>query len=86
MIAEAILQVTDSPILKTKGKITLPPMSVSVTGIQMPQLCDTNHVYKLNFDTCQLPESVIPFDILHRVDHKTPQNLNILILNTNSSF
>ena len=31
-------------------------------------------------------EGVILLDILHKVNHKTPQNLNIPILNTNSSF
>ena len=86
MIAEAILQVTDSPILKTIGKITLLPMSVSVIGIKMPTPCDTNNAYELNFNTFQLPEGVILLDILHRVDHKTPQNLNIPMLNTYNSF
>ena len=32
IITEAISQITDSPVLKTKAKITLPPMSVSVIG------------------------------------------------------
>ena len=86
MIAEAILQITHSPILETKAKITLPPVSVSVKGIKMPTLQDTNNVYELTFDTFQLPEVVIPLDILHRVNHKTPQNLNILIFNTNNCF
>ena len=34
MITGAISQVTDSPILNTKGKISLPSMSVSVIGIK----------------------------------------------------
>ena len=86
MIAEAISQITDNPILKTKGKFTLPPMSVSVVGVKTPTLCNTNNVYEVNFDTFQLPEGVIPLVVLHRVDHKMPQNLNIPILNTNNSF
>ena len=85
-ITEAISQVTNDPIIKTKGKITLPPMSVSIISIKTPLLCNTNHVYKLNFSTFQLPEGVISLDVLHRVDHKTPQNLNIPVLNTNNSF
>ena len=72
MIPEAILQITDNPILKSKGRVTSPPMSVSVIGIKMPIPCNTNNVYELNFDTFQLPEDVILLDILHRVDHKTP--------------
>ena len=51
MIAEAMSQITDSPILKPKGKIILPPMSVSVIGIKTPTLCNTNNVCELNFDT-----------------------------------
>ena len=47
MITVAILQITDSPILKTKGKITVPLMSVSVIVIKTPTLLDTNNVYEL---------------------------------------
>ena len=82
MITDAISQVTDSPIIKTKGKITLPPVSVSVISLKMPPLHNTIDVYELNFSTFQLPEGVI----FHKVDHKTPQNLNIPILNTNNRF
>ena len=44
MIAEAIFQVTDNPIIKTKAKITLPPMSVSVINVKMPALHNTNYM------------------------------------------
>ena len=36
MITEAISQVTNNPIIKTKGKITLPPMSISVISVKTP--------------------------------------------------
>ena len=49
MIPEAISQIPDSPILKTKGKITLPQMAVSVVGIKTPTLPDANNVYEFNF-------------------------------------
>ena len=75
-----------SPILKTEGKITLPPMSNSVISVKMPPLCNTNDVYELNCNTFQLPEGVILLDILHKVNHKTPQYLNIRTLNTSNSF
>ena len=51
MITEATSQITDNPIIKTKGKITLPPMSISVLSVKTPPLCNTNDVYKLNFNT-----------------------------------
>ena len=86
MTAKAILQVTDNTIIKTNGKVTLPPMSISVIHVKTPPLCSTTDVCELNFNTFQLPKGVILLDILHKVNHKTPQNLNIPILNTNSSF
>ena len=61
-------------------------MSVSIISVKMPPLCNTNDVYELNFNTLQLQEGVIPVDILHKVNHKTPQCLNIPILNANNSF
>ena len=74
MIAKSILQATTNPILKTKGKITLPPMSVSVVEIKMPMVPNTNNLYQLNFDMFQLPEGVIPLNALHRMEHKTPKH------------
>ena len=85
MIAEAISQVTENPIIKIKGKITLPQMSVSVINVKMPPLHNTNNIYMLNFNTFQLPEGVIPQDVVHGADNKTPQNLNIPMLNINHS-
>ena len=38
----------------------------------------------MNADIFQLPEGIILLDVLHRVDHKTPQQLNIPVLNTNN--
>ena len=81
VIAQAISQSIDYPILKTKGKVTLPLMSVSIIEVKTPDIPDTTNLYELNADTFQLPEGVILLDILHRVNHKTPQHLNIPILN-----
>ena len=52
----------------------------------MPPLHNPNDVYELNFSIFQLSEGVIPLDILHKIHHKTPQYLNIPILNANNSF
>ena len=30
----------------------------------------------------QLPEEIIPLDVLHQIDHKTPQSLKTPVLNT----
>ena len=85
MIAQAISQTINGPILKTKGKLTLSPMSISIVAIKTSTLQNTNNLYKLNFNTFQLPEGIIMLDIVYRVDHKTPQSLNIPSLNTNNS-
>ena len=37
-------------------------------------------------NTFQLSDGIILLDILHKGNHKTPQNLNIPIHNTNNSF
>ena len=86
MIAQAISQTTNSPILKTKGKITLPPVSISIVEIKTPRLQNTNNLYELNLDTFQLPEGIIPLDVPHRNDHETPQKLSVPILNINNRF
>ena len=86
IIAQAISQTINSPILKTIGKIMLSPMSISVVALKTTTLQNTNNnFYKLNFNTFQLTEHVILLDIVHKVDHKTPHSLNIPILNTNNS-
>ena len=38
MIAQVISQTTNNPILKTKGKVTSPPTSISIVGIKTPTL------------------------------------------------
>ena len=72
MITYAISQVTNNPI--------------SVISVKTPPICNTRTVYKLNFSTFQLQEGVIPLDILHKVNQKTPQNLKIQIFNMNNRF
>ena len=49
-------------------------MSVSIVEIKTTMVPYTNNLYELNFDMFQLPEGVIPLDILHRMDHKTPKH------------
>ena len=71
MIAQAVSETTNSPILKTKGKVTLPPMSIFIVGIKMPMLWNTSNLYELNFDTFQLPKGVILLNVLHRINHMT---------------
>ena len=56
-------------------------MSASIVEVKTPKIADSTNLYKLNIDTFQPPKSIIPLDILHRVDHKTSQYLSIPVLN-----
>ena len=69
------------PMLKTKGKIVLKPNSISVIAVNTL----TNILYEVD-SKFEIPEGIIPLDILHRLDPKTPRQLNIHILNTSSNY
>ena len=84
VIGQLVSQALDYPIMKTKGRVTLPPVSISIIEVKTPNLTNTTDLYKMNADTFQLLEGVILLDVLHRVDHKTAQHLNVLVLNTNN--
>ena len=56
-------------------------MSVSIIEVKTTKIPNTINLYELNADTFQLPEGIILLDILHRVNHKTQQHLNIPMLN-----
>ena len=81
VIVQTILQATDYPIIKTNGKVTLSPLSVSIVEVKIHKISATTNLYELNAHTFQLPKGVTPLDILHRVNHKTPQYLNTPVLN-----
>ena len=77
-------QALDYPIIKTKGRVTLPPVSISIIEVKTPKLTYATDMYKMNADVFQLPEGIILLDVLCRVNHKTPQHLNFHVLNTNN--
>ena len=80
---QLVSQDLDYLIIKTKGRVTLPSVSISIIEVKIPELTNTIDLYEMNADTFQLPEGVILLDVLHRVDHKTPQHLNVAVLNAN---
>ena len=84
VIAQSVSQALGYLIIKTKGRVTLQPGSISIIEVKTPKLTDTTNLYEMNADTFQLPEGVILLDALHRVNHKTLQHLNIPVLNTNN--
>ena len=68
---QLVSQPLDYPIIKMKGRVTLPPVSVSITEMKTPNLTNTTDLYEMNADTFYLPEGIILLDVLHRVNHKT---------------
>ena len=62
------------------------PSSISVIEVRTPEIPEPNNIYELDFDTFQLPEGVIPLDMMHHMDHKMPKTLKIPILNTNNTI
>ena len=64
--------------------ITLVPVSVSIIEVKSLKLTNTTNLYKKKVVTAQLPGGMILLDILHRVDHKTLQHLNVPVLNINN--
>ena len=74
MLAQSCSQIVTNPILKTKGKIKLLPFSISVIEVRTPGIPDSNNIYEVNFNTFQLPEGIIPRDVMHS-DHKMLKNI-----------
>ena len=71
VIAQSVSQALDYPIIKMKGRVTLPPVSISIIEVKTPKLINTTNLWEMNADTFQLPEGIILLDVLHRVNHKT---------------
>ena len=84
VIVQSALPALDYPIIKTKGKVTLQPMLMSIIEVKTPKISNTSYLYEVSADTFQLQVGIVLLDILHRVDHKTPQHLNILFLIVNN--
>ena len=69
VITQSCQSTVEEPILKTKGKITLKPNSISVIAVKTPQSPGTEALYKVNYKF-QLPEEITPLDVPQKVDHK----------------
>ena len=67
-----------------KGKVKLGPHLVTVISIKTPPNINANQIYKTSHKF-PLPSSVMPIDVVHKIDDKVPCELNIPILNTNNN-
>ena len=83
-ISESINKLKMHPIVKTKGKITLKPESISIIEAQAPWDISGNKRYQLNPEA-YLPQGIIPLDLVHSSE-KTPRTLKLPILNTSANY
>ena len=73
-LAQSCLQIVMHPFIKSIGKIKLLPFSISVIKDRTPEIPHSNSIYEVDFNTFQLPEGIIPLDIMHPLDHKMPEH------------
>ena len=85
VFVQSIPTLTIEAIIKNKGKIKSHTHSITIVSIKTPSNISTNQIYKTN---CKfpLPSSMIPIDVMHKIDDKVPHELNIPILNTNNNI
>ena len=85
MLVQSCLQLTTSPILKIKRKNKLLLTSISVIEVRTPEIPDPSNIYELRLQYFSVVlKGVIPLDVMHHVDHKTPKTLKVPILNINN--
>ena len=65
----------------TKGQYTLHSRSITWISVKTPRNLDINSLFEINLDR-QLPNGLIPLDVLHNINNKQPQELIIPVLNT----
>ena len=74
LVVQSIPTPTIEPIIKNKGKIKLSPHSVTVVSIKTPTNISANQTYEINHKF-PLPSSMIPIDVVHKIDNKVPHEL-----------
>ena len=65
----------------TKGQYTLQSRSITWISIKTPRNLDINSLFKISLDR-QLPNGLIPLEVLHNIKNKQPQEMIIPLLNT----
>ena len=83
---QSSLQIITCPIPKSKGKIKLLPSSILVIEVITPEIPDANSILELDVSAFQLPEGVVPLDLIHCMYHRVPRTLKVAILNTNNTI
>ena len=65
----------------TKGQYTLQSRSITWISVKTPRDLDINSLFEISLDR-QLPNGLIPLDVLHNIKNKYTQELIIPLLNT----
>ena len=68
----------------TKGQYTLQSRSITWISIKTLRNLDINSLFEISLDR-QLPNGLIPLDVLHDIKNKQPQELIIPLLNTTNT-
>ena len=59
----------------TKGQYNLQSRSITWISVKTPRNLDINRLFEVNLDR-QLPNGLIPLDVLHNIKSKQPQEMN----------
>ena len=65
----------------TKGQYTLQSRSITWISRKTPRNVDINSLFEISLDR-QLPNGLIPLDVVHNIKNKQPQDMIIPLLNT----
>ena len=69
----------------TKDQYTLKSRPISCISIKTARNLEINSLFKISLDR-QLPNGLIPLDVLHNMKNKQPQELIIPLLNTANTY
>ena len=83
-VAESTNKLKVHPIIRTKGKVTLKPESISFIEVQAPRGISGNKKHQLN-SNAYLPHGIIPLDPIHSFE-KTPRTLQLPFLNISTNY
>ena len=83
ILALSIGSQVQKQIAITKGQCTIPGRSITWICLKSPRSIKANILLEITSNR-QLPNGLIPLDIIHNVHHKQLQEILILILNTST--
>ena len=83
-LALSITPQVSKQLVITKGQCTLQGRSITWILVKTPRNIQVNSLFEITL-YIQLPKGLIPLDVLHNIQHKQPQEMLVLLLNTINS-